>query len=76
MGMKIPSALGRLPRTGRSVAEARHNIVPEHIRLPDGRRIAVADLVRKSANRQHHNLLNGKTTGTRVAKSIDTDVEE
>jgi hypothetical protein len=63
-------------RTTREPAEARRDIIPEHIRLPDGTQVRVADIVRKPTNRQHHNLVTGKTTGTRVAKTVDTDVKE
>jgi len=72
MGMTYKSPLGRLPRT-RSVPEARDAHVPEHIRLPDGREIPVADILVKPQNRTHYNLKTGKQFAKKTARPVDTE---
>ena len=74
MGMKSP--LGQLPRLGRRVAEARGDLVPEYITLPDGRQVRVADILRKPTNRTHYNLRTGKQFAKKRVTEIDRTPEE
>jgi hypothetical protein len=53
--MSIKSPLGRVTRSGRSV-EARKPIIPELIRLPDGREFVTADLLRARTRPENYNL--------------------
>lgn len=74
--MTYKSPLGRLPRTSRRPAEARHDIIPDVIHLPDGRTIAVSDILQRPRNRQHYNLVTGKITAKKTARPVDTDTTE
>lgn len=60
--MRSTSPQGQRPRK-RTHPEARQAIIPEQIRLPDGRQVAIRDIVNRSTNRQNHNLLTGQTVG-------------
>jgi hypothetical protein len=75
MGMSYKSPLGRLPGS-RPVPEARGHHTPEHIRLPDGRRVAVADILVKPQNRTHYNLRTGKQFAKKRLTAIDRTREE
>lgn len=70
--------LARSPR-GRS-AEAKHNIIPETIRLPSGDQVAIKDIVNRLTNKQNHNLLTRQTVTIRPrgnkTKTLKYSVEE
>ena len=80
MGMTYKSPLGRLPKT-RSVTEARRDIVPDVIRLPDGREFLTRDILVKPRDRVSYNLRAGIEFGHRfkrkMAKNpVDTEPKE
>ena len=56
--MTYKSPLGRIqvPARSSSRTEARHNIIPEHIRLPDGREFRVTDLLAPRGRTEYYNL--------------------
>ena len=74
--MSIPSSLGKLPRIGRPRREYTRSLVPETIRLPDGREYLVRDLLTRPRNRTSYNLRTGTEYGSRtrgkIAKDVDT----
>jgi hypothetical protein len=53
--------------------------IPDVIRLPDGREVAVRDLVLKQRDRRSYNLRTGTEYGSRtrrkITKGVDTETE-
>ena len=77
----MKNSLENVPITTRGPsAEAKHNIIPETIRLPSGDQVAIKDIVNRLSNRQNHNLLTRQTVAFRpranVAKSLKYSIED
>ena len=73
--MSIPSSLGKLPRIGRPRRESTRSLVPDRIRLPDGREYLVRDLLTRPRNRTSYNLRTGMEFGPRTKRKIAKDVD-
>jgi hypothetical protein len=59
MGMSFKSPLGRLP-IKRSKTECKEPIIPDEIRLPDGRVFSTKELLAAKSKREHINLRSKK----------------
>ena len=58
--MTDKSPLARLPTAGGTTPESTKTIVPETIRLPDGREFRVRDILVKPRNKVSYNLRTGR----------------
>jgi len=58
--MSLKNSLSKTPTRGRSQT-ANKPIIPEELRLPDGRRVPVKDITKKITNRSNHNLRSKRT---------------
>lgn len=78
--MSYKSPLGQLPVKRRKYTECTRSIIPETIRLPDGREVAVKDILTRPRDRRSYNLQTGMEFGLRtrrkIAKPVDTDDKE
>jgi len=74
--MSFKSPLAKLPVKRKKYAECTRPIIPEVIRLPDGREIPVKDILTKPRDRRSYNLKTGMEFGQRtkrkIAKPVDT----
>lgn len=64
--MSIQSPLARLPVKRSKVTEARDPVIPEEIRLPDGRVFRTDELLAAKSKRQSINLLNHQKKNQRL----------
>lgn len=78
--MSYKSPLGQLPVKRRKYTECTKSIIPETIRLPDGREFGVKELLNQPRNRRSYNLQTGRESGLRtprkIAKPVDTNDKE
>jgi len=78
--MPIKSQRHDLPVKRRKYTEWTRSIIPDVIRLPDGREVAVKDILTRPRNRRSYNLKTGMEFGQRIrrkiAKPVDNTPEE